>query len=136
MNRQLMRLGFVLLLISLIAALVAPMAHVPRLAISAHSIGFMGGIMLFAVGLGWSAFVLSDKQKNILKWSWIWANFGNWAGVTIASQTGATEFLSINGGQPDAPLWATYVVGFFMLSISAAAILGSVLGVMGLKNDD
>lgn len=136
MNKQLMRLGFVLLLVSLIVALIAPMAQVPRLAVSAHSIGFMGGIMLIAVGAVWSAFTLSDRQMNILKWSWIWANFGNWMGVTIASQTGATEFLSINGGQPDAPLWATYVVGFFMLSITAAAILGSVMGVIGLKNDD
>lgn len=135
MNKSLMRLGFVLLLISLAAALLAPMVQVPRLAISAHSIGFMGGTMLFVIGLGWSAFNLSDKQKNVLKWSWIWANFGNWAGVSIASLTGATEFLAINGGEPNAPLWATVLVGFFMLSISAAAILGSVLGVMGLKED-
>ncbi|MGB0920688.1 MAG: hypothetical protein ACPG1C_05125 [Alphaproteobacteria bacterium] len=136
MNKPLMRLGFVLLLLSLLAALVAPQAQIPRLAVSAHSIGFMGGIMLFAIGAGWSAFSLSDRQKNLLKWSWIWANFGNWAGVSIASQTGATDLLQINGGAPDAPIWATIIVYFFMITIMVAALTGSVLGVMGLKKED
>ena len=41
MNKPLMQLGFVLLLISLAAALLAPMVQVPRLAVSAHSLSLI-----------------------------------------------------------------------------------------------
>ena len=134
MNISLIRHGFILLLISLAAALLAPQAVVPRLAVSAHSIGFMGGTMLMVLGAIWPAISLSEKQKKVLSGSWLYANYGNWLGVSVASMTGATELLAINGGAADGPpAWAAAFVGFMMLSISAAALLGSALGVYGIK---
>lgn len=135
MNTSLLRHGFILLLISLAAALLAPQAVVPRLAVSAHSIGFMGGTMLLVLGAIWPAVKLGDTQKKVLAGSWLYANYGNWLGVSVASMTGATELLSINGGEPSAPAWASGFVMFMMLSISAAALLGSALGVYGIKKD-
>ncbi|MEN8723541.1 MAG: hypothetical protein ABF335_11730 [Alphaproteobacteria bacterium] len=135
MNNSLIRYGFILILLGLLAGFLGPMAKAPSLLISSHMIGMMGGILLIAMGAVWSRFTLSERGKSILKWSWLYTNFGNWLGVLTAAMTGATNFLEINGGPPADAGFANLFVSFMMLSISLAAIVASVTAIMGLKSD-
>ncbi len=135
MNNSIIRYGFILILLGLLAGFLGPMAKVPSLLISSHMIGLAGGILLIALGAVWSRFTLSDGAKATLKWSWIYANFGNWLGVLTASMTGATNFLEINGGAPADAGFANLFVSFMMLSISLAAIVASVIAILGLKGN-
>ncbi len=136
MNNSIIRYGFILILLGLAAGFLGPMAKVPSLLVSSHMIGLTGGILLIALGAVWSRFTLSDRSKSILKWSWMYANYGNWLGVLTASMTGATNFLEINGGAPADAGIANLFVTFMMLSISLAAIVACVVAIMGLKADN
>ena len=51
MDRGLLRHGFVLIAAALCSGFVIPAAKIPRLALSAHTIGVLSGVLLIAVGL-------------------------------------------------------------------------------------
>jgi len=50
MNRTLLRLGFVLVLLALLAGLVVPQFRNPRLGLVAHTVGLLGGLLLVVPG--------------------------------------------------------------------------------------
>lgn len=136
MNNSLIRAGFILILLGLLAGFGGPAAEVPALIVSSHTIGMIGGILLIAMGAVWSRFSLSDRAKSIMKWGWLYANFGNLLGVFTAGMTGATNLLEINGGAPIDAGFANTFVTFMMLSISLAALVACTIAVIGLKASD
>ena len=50
MNRNIIRHGFVLILLSLVGGLLLPAMSIPRLGLSAHTIGLLSGVLLLALG--------------------------------------------------------------------------------------
>src|SRR5690554_2729905 len=89
MNTSLFRWAFALIFLSLIGAFFVPVAAIPRLALSAHTIGMMSGLLLIAIGAIWPHFHLSDRQLLWLKWSWIYSSYANWIGCLIGGMLGA-----------------------------------------------
>ena len=65
MNVSLFRYAFVLILLSLIGGFFIPAMAIPRLGLSAHTIGTLSGILLIAVGAIWQHFQLSSAAQQI-----------------------------------------------------------------------
>ena len=71
MNRSMIRHGFVLMLLALVGGFFVPVMEIPRLAVSAHTIGVLSGVLLIAVGAIWQQFVLTSGQATLMYWSWL-----------------------------------------------------------------
>ena len=62
MADRLIKHGFILIFLALVTGFVIPQAESPRLALSAHTIGLLSGILLLAVAGIWSRLRLSERQ--------------------------------------------------------------------------
>jgi hydroxylaminobenzene mutase len=85
MNLRLLRYGFILVLISLALSFFIPAMAVPRLALSAHTIGIMSGILMILVGAIWPVFGLGPAQAAIMQWCWIYSGYANWLGCLVGA---------------------------------------------------
>jgi hydroxylaminobenzene mutase len=81
MERRLIRHGFILIAVALLSGLVIPAAKIPRLALSAHTIGGMSGILLIVVALVWQRFNLTDRQRRTKYWAWLYSSYVNWLAI-------------------------------------------------------
>ena len=75
MERNLVKHGFVLILLSLLTGFVIPIAEAPRLALSAHTIGLISGILLLTLSAVWKYLVLSERQEKVAYWGWLYSSY-------------------------------------------------------------
>ena len=132
MENRLIRHGFILILLSLFTGFAIPAAEAPRLALSAHTIGLMSGILLLAIAGIWSRLALSEGQLKVTYWGWIYAGYANWLGILLGALTGAGRMtpLASKGvtGSDASELW----VAFFLISLSLAALVSTALSIYGI----
>lgn len=136
MHRLQVQLGFVLLLLSLLTGLAVPAFAAPRLGLSAHLAGITGALVLMAIGALAGSFALSARSAAILRWSWVYAAYANWLACLIGAITGASRFTPIAGAGHRGTELAEAVVSFLLVSLSLAAIAGTVLAIRGLRRTD
>ncbi len=117
MNRSIIRHGFILILIALVSGLFVPVMPIPRLGLSAHTIGVLSGILLISIGAIWQQFTLSLRQTQVIYWSWLYSSYVNWLGCLVGAIFGAGEFT---------PLASAGVVGSQVAEASVAILLSSV----------
>lgn len=117
MNVSLFRHAFFLILLSLVGALFIPMMVIPRLGLSAHTVGLLSGTLLIAIGAIWPYFHLSILQEALLKWSWLYAGYANWLGCLAGALLGAGQ---------TTPVASAEVVGSDFAEGIVAVLLGSV----------
>jgi hydroxylaminobenzene mutase len=60
--------GVLLLLIGLLTGLAVPALSVPRLGVSAHILGVIGGLLLIALGLLWPQLRLAPRSAVLGFW--------------------------------------------------------------------
>jgi hydroxylaminobenzene mutase len=134
MDRAMIRLGFVLILLSLIGGVVAPTLMVnPRLGAGAHIIGLFGGLILIAVGATRPAFALGGTLRRMMNGCWLGATYGNWAGTMLAGLTGASHLTPIAGaGSVGPPIAETIVIVFFCL-VGVTSVVAAVIAIYGLR---
>lgn len=133
MNRLQVRLGFVLILLALLTGFALPVAANPRLALTAHTAGITGGLVMIVVGALAGSFALGRRGSAWMMGSWAYAAWANWLGCLLGAATGASRLTPIAGaGTTGSPL-AEAVVAFLLLSLSFAAILGTSLAIWGLR---
>lgn len=118
MNRSLFRHAFTLILLALVGAFSVPSMAIPRLGLSAHTIGILSGVLLIAVGAIWQHFHLSSTQQRWLKWTWLYSSYVNWFGCLVGAVSGA-------GGTT--PIASSGAVGTEILEAVVGALLGSVV---------
>jgi (hydroxyamino)benzene mutase len=63
-GRRLLRLGVVLVLVGLFTGLAIPALAVPRLGLSAHISGVLGGLVLIVLGLLWPKLRLGARASG------------------------------------------------------------------------
>ena len=78
MKIRIMSHGFILILLALISGMLVSQMAVPRLGLSAHTIGILSGVLLIAVGAIFSEFSLSSLQTKVMYWSWLASSYLNW----------------------------------------------------------
>jgi len=134
MNTGIIRHGFVLILLALISGLFIQAMPIPRLGLSAHTIGILSGVLLLAIGAVWPSFVLSVRQKRLMYWSWVYSSYMNWLGCLLGAVTGAGRSTPIaSDGVVGAPV-ADAVVGMMLLTVVIASFIAAGLSIFGLRN--
>jgi hydroxylaminobenzene mutase len=133
MNIGLFRYAFALILLSLIAGFFIPLMAVPRLGLSAHTIGALSGVLLIAVGAIWPCFRLSPRQAALLEWSWVYSSYANWFACLAGAVLGAGNMTPIaSAGLVGAAASEAFVSGLFVtVAISSPVACG--LSLWGLR---
>lgn len=133
MNTNLFRHGFVLILLSLIGGLFIPTMAVPRLGLSAHTIGILSGVLLISIGSIWSHFQLSNSQALVLKGSWLYASYVNWLACFVGAILGTGQTTPVaSGGLVGTPM-AEGIVGTLLISVVIASFIAVSLSLWGLR---
>jgi hydroxylaminobenzene mutase len=133
MDRTLLRLGFVLVLLALLTGLGVPAFANPRLGLSAHTAGLLGGLFLVVLGAVWPAFALGPRAAAALWWCWAYAAYANWAASVLGAVTGASRMTPLAGAATHGGAGAELAVGALLVSLSLAALAGAGLAVWGLR---
>lgn len=132
MERDLMKHGFILILLSLLTGFAIPAAEAPRLAVSAHTIGLMGGVLLLAVSAVWQKMVLTEKQERVVYWGWVYSSYANWFAILFGAITGAGRMTPVAARGATASDAAEFFVGFLLISLSVAVLLAASLSILGI----
>lgn len=134
MNSSLIRYGFILILLSLISGLFVSAMPIPRLGLSAHTIGILSGILLIAVGAVWPQFQLSGKHASLLKWSWVYSSYANWFGCLVGGIVGVGKMTPIASagfvGLPAAEGFVTVM----LVSVALTSFIAVGLSLWGLRS--
>ena len=134
MNQNIIKHGFILILVALISGLFVPAMEVPRLGLSAHTAGILGGVLLIALGAIWHEFVLSNRQSKLMYWSWLYANYVNWLGCIVGAVFGAGKATPVaSAGAIGTPL-AEAAVAFLLGSVGLASFIAVGLSLWGLRS--
>ena len=133
MNVSLFRHAFVLILLSLIGGLFIPAMAIPRLGLSAHTIGALSGVLLITVGAIWQHFRLSTMQGAWLKWSWLYSSYVNWLACIVAAVLGAGKMTPIASAGHVGTSTAEVLVSALFISVAIASFIAVGLSLWGLR---
>lgn len=133
MNVSLFRYAFVLILISLVGAFFIPNMAMPRLGLSAHTIGVISGVLLIAVGAIWQHFHLSNAQCIWLKWSWLYSSYINWFACFVGGVLGLGKMTPLASAGQVGSDTGEALVSFLFVSVAIASFLAVALALWGLR---
>lgn len=133
MNVSFFRHAFVLILLSLIGGLLIPAMAIPRLGLSAHTIGALSGVLLIAVGAIWQHFSLSRAQSTWLKWSWLYSSYVNWLACIVAGFLGAGKMTPIAAAGHVGTTTSEALVSALFISVAIASFIAVGLSLWGLR---
>lgn len=133
MNVNLFRYAFVLILLSLIGGLFIPSMAIPRLGLSAHTIGALSGVLLIAVGAIWQHFHLSNAQCAWLKWSWLYSSYINWFACITGAVLGVGKMTPIASAGLAGSDTAEALVSALFVSVAIASFIAVGLSLWGLR---
>lgn len=133
MNRTLIRHGFLLTFVSLFGAFFIPLMSIPRLGLSAHTIGMMSGTLLIAVGAVWSQFDLGERPRRVLHWSWLYAGYVNWFAILLGAILGTGRTTPLASGGIVGSSAAELVVTVLLVSVGLISLFAAGLSLWGFR---
>ena len=134
-GHRLVQLGIFLFLIGLLTGFVSPKLANPRMGLSSHLEGILNGFFLVLLGLLWPKLIMSQFWLAITFWLAIYGTFANWTATLLAAIWGAGSSMPIAAvGHQGTPLQEAIIL-FFLLTLSAAMVVVSVLVLWGLMLD-
>lgn len=132
-HRGLLRAGFLLFLLALLGGTVIPKFTNPRLAVSAHVTGLLNGLLLIALGLCWSAFVLSPARGKLLRALFLYGAYANWAVSLLGAAWGTKRLTPVAGAGYEAAPWQETIVQLGLLSLVLAMLVATAMVVWALR---
>jgi hydroxylaminobenzene mutase len=133
MNVQLLRHGFILILLALAGGLFIPAMAVPRLGLSAHTIGVLSGVLLIVLGAVWAQFRLSARQTRLHYWAWLYSSYINWFACLLGGTLGAGRTTPLaSAGYNGTPLMEGTVTAL-LVSVAVASFIAVGLSLWGLR---
>lgn len=133
MNVSLFRHAFVLVLLSLVGGLLIPSMAIPRLGVSAHTAGVLGGVLLMGVGAIWQHFRITSTQGAWLKWSWIYSSYVNWFACIVAAFVGAGKMTPVASAGHIGSSTAEALTSALFISVAIASFIAVGLSLWGLR---
>ena len=133
MNRRIIRHGFILILIALVTGFLLPTMQIPRLGLSAHTIGILSGVLLIGIGASWSAFNLSARQLRVTYWCWVYSGYANWLGCLIGAFTGAGQMAPVASSGAKGDTGAEAIVAVLLISVAITSLVAVALSIWGLR---
>lgn len=135
MNTSLFRHAFVLILLSLVGGLFVPAMAIPRLGLSAHTIGILSGVLLIAVGTIWEQFRLSSAQAAWHGGLWVYSSYANWLACVVGAVTGAGRMTPVAAGGLQGPSAAEAIVFALLASVVVTSFGAVGLALWGLRGE-
>lgn len=133
MDRNLVRSGFVLVLLSLLTGLLLPVLTNPRLGLSAHLAGLMSGTLLALVGVIAGTLTLGERGRRLLTWSWVYAGYSNWVAALLGAAFGASKLTPIAGaGTAGTPLQEAIVYAL-LITVVVSSLVAVCTVLWGLR---
>jgi len=133
MNKKIIRHGFILILIALVSGLFIPVMAIPRLGLSSHTIGILGGVLLIAIGAIWAQFALSLKQLKCLYYSWLYSSYVNWLGCLTGAILGAGKTTPVAAAGIVGSAFGESVVSAMLISVGLVSFIAVGLSLWGLR---
>ena len=133
MNNNAIRHGFILIALALIFGVFIPSMEVPRLGLSAHTIGVLSGVLLIALGAIWQQFSLSARQLLVMYWAWLYSSYVNWLGCLIGAIFGAGNTTSVASGEYVGTPLIENIVTTLLMSVAASSLVAVGLSIWGLR---
>lgn len=133
MNIHLFRYAFILILLSLIGGLFVPLMAIPRLGLSAHTIGILSGVLLIAIGAIWQHFRLSRTQALMHEWAWLYSSYANWLACLLGALLGAGKMTPIASAAAAGPALAETLVVVMFGSVGLSSFIAVGLSLWGLR---
>ena len=132
-DRSSTRWGFVLILLALLGAFFIPQASVPRLAVSAHTVGLMSGLLLIVFGLLAPHTSLGPTFFRGTRLLWIYSGFANWLGCFYGAWVGAGTMTPVASAGRQGSTLDEAIVSFLLISVAVTALLAVGLTLWGLR---
>ena len=132
MTDGLIKHGFILTFLALFMGFAIPQAESPRLALSAHTIGLLSGILLLAVAGIWQRLRLSERPVRVTYRGWVCSGYANWAGILFGAMVGTGRLTPLASGGATGAELPEMLVGFLLMSLSLAALIAAGLSIWGL----
>ncbi|MCB2199496.1 hydrogenase [bacterium] len=133
MQRKFIRHGFILFLVALLFGLFIPQMKIPRLGLSAHTIGLLSGVLLIAIGSIWNHFDLSDKQKRVMYWCWLYSSYINWLGVLVGALFGAGKVTPVAASGAEGAPGAELMMALMLGSVAVASFIAVGMSLWGIR---
>ena len=132
-DRSSVRWGFVLILLALLGAFFIPQASIPRLALSAHTVGLMSGLLLIVFGLLSPHLALSSTFVLGTRLLWIYSGFANWLGCFYGAWAGAGIMTPVASAGRQGSTFDEAIVSLLLISVAVTALLAVGLTLWGLR---
>ena len=136
MNNSTIRHGLILIALSLLFGFLIPSMEVPRLGLSAHTIGILSGVLLIALGAVWQQFSLSARQLSIMYWAWVDSSYANWLGCLIGAIFGAGNTTPVASGGYEGSPAVEHLVTALLFSVGVSSLVAVGLSLWGLRAGD
>lgn len=134
MNKNIVRHGLILILLALVAGLFVQAMPIPRLGLSAHTIGILSGVLLIALGAVWQLFTLGPRQQRVMYWSWVYSSYANWLACLIGAASGAGQMTPLAAAGSTGPALAETVMALMLISVVVTSLLAVGLAIYGLRS--
>lgn len=136
MNRNLLRLGFILIFISFLTGAIIPLFKNPHLAVSAHLNAIIGGIILVILGIIFDKLNLSATARKIMTWSWIYAIYMNWLATLLGAIWGTSKLTPVAGAGFAGSALQETIMSIMLGSLVLASFIGGGILIYGLRGKE
>ncbi|MCB2212418.1 hypothetical protein KQI52_09940 [bacterium] len=133
MQRSIIRNGFILLLISMLAGFLIPAMEIPRLGLSAHTIGLLSGALLIAIGSAWPQFRLTHRQQGVMFWTWLYSSYVNWLAVLIGALLGTGKMTPVASGGMEGSPATEGLISILLITVALTSVIAAVMSLYGLR---
>jgi (hydroxyamino)benzene mutase len=134
LSKRLMRLGVLLILLSLLTGLLIPVLANPRMGLTSHVEGIMSGMLLVIMGLIWTRLSLGSGAMAAASWLLIYGAYANWANPLLAAAwaAGGSMMPMASNGLKGTPV-QEIIIGILSVSLALALLIGIPLVLWGLR---
>jgi hydroxylaminobenzene mutase len=136
LSHGLTRSGVLLLLLGLLTGLFVPKFKNPKMGLSSHVEGVMGGMMLVILGFVWPKLWLEPAALKAAHWLAVYGAYANWANPLIAAawDAGGSMMPGASKGKKGTPI-QEMVISIVAVSLVAALLPAVILVLWGLRRD-
>jgi (hydroxyamino)benzene mutase len=136
LSYRLTRSGVLLLLLGLLTGLFVPKFRNPKMGLSSHVEGVMGGMMLIILGFIWPRLWLEPAAMKAAHCLAVYGAYANWANPLLAAvwDAGGSMMPGASKGKKGTPL-QEMVISIVAISLVAALIPAVSLVLWGLRRD-
>jgi hydroxylaminobenzene mutase len=132
-RRNLFSAGILLFLLALITGMIFPVLANPRMGLSAHLVGLLGGLFLVALGAIWPEKDLPPRLDTAAFRLVIFAAYANLCTTFLAAAFATNRLTPLAGSGHLAQAWQENLVTFGLVSSSIAMVTVCILVLWGLR---